>query len=58
MVIILSILSDNALYLCQSISKGFRVTDLNSRVDAWVVTNVDGQTDEQTENWIPISRQT
>ena len=27
----------------QSISNGFRVTDLNSRVDARVVANVDSQ---------------
>ena len=27
---------------CQSILKGFRVTDQNSRVDARVVANVDG----------------
>ena len=33
---------------CRSSSKGFRVTDLNSRVDARVVANVDGRTDEQT----------
>ena len=29
---------------CRSSSKGFRVTDLNSRVDARVVANVDGRT--------------
>ena len=29
---------------CRSNSKGFRVTNLNSRVDARVVANVDGQT--------------
>ena len=28
--------------VCESISKGFRETDLNSRVNARVVTNVDG----------------
>ena len=33
---------------CQSISLGFRVTDLNSRVDARVVANVDGRTYGQT----------
>ena len=48
MVLVLSTLSDNALYFCtkfcQSISLGFRVTDLNIRVDARVVANVDGQT--------------
>ena len=26
---------------CQSISKGFRVTDLDNKVDAWMVANVD-----------------
>ena len=36
---------------CQSISKGFRVTDPDKRVDARVVANVDGQ----TENRIPIA---
>ena len=31
---------------CESISKGFRVTDLNSRVNTMVAANVDaGQTD-------------
>ena len=43
MVLILSILNDNALYLYQVLSKyliGFRVTDLNSRVDARVVTEI------------------
>ena len=29
--------------------KGFRVMDLNSRVDARVVSNVDGRTDVQTD---------
>ena len=41
--LILSILNDNALYLYQVLSKyliGFRVTDLNSRVDARVVTEI------------------
>ena len=33
---------------CQSISKGFRVTDPDSRVDARVVTKVDGRTDKHT----------
>ena len=45
---------------CQSISKGFRVTGPDSRIDARVVTNVDGRTDvrtdERPENRIPISR--
>ena len=43
---------------CQSISKGFRVTDPESRVDARVVTIVDGQMYgriyEWMENRIPI----
>ena len=59
MVLVLSTLSDSVLYLYQVLSKyltGFRVRDLNIRVDARVVTNVDGWTDKQTENWIPISR--
>ena len=46
MVLALCNLSDYALYLsqfCQSISMGFRNTVLDSRVDAWVVPNVDGQ---------------
>ena len=45
MVLVLSTLSDSVLYLyqvlskfCQSISKGFKVTDLNSWIDASVVT--------------------
>ena len=29
---------------CRSSSKGFRVTDLNSKVDTRVVANVDGRT--------------
>ena len=33
---------------CSLYSKGFRVTDLNSRVDARVVANVDGRTDGRT----------
>ena len=36
---------------CRSIPQGFRVTDLNSTVDARVVKNDDGR----TENRIPIS---
>ena len=32
---------------CESISKGLRVTDLNSRVDARVVANIDGRTNSQ-----------
>ena len=39
---------------CQSISKGFTVTELNSRVDATVVADVDGRTNEWIENRIPI----
>ena len=34
---------------CQSISYDFRVTDLNSRVDARVVANVDGGTYGRTD---------
>ena len=67
MALVLSTLSDGVLYLyqknlyfCRSSSKGFRVTDLNSRVDARLVANVDGRTYgrtyERTENRIPISR--
>ena len=63
MVLVLFTSSDSVLYLYQVLSKyltGFRVRDLNIRVDARVVTNVDGWTDrwtdKQTENWIPISR--
>ena len=56
MVLVLFALSDNALYLYQILSKyfpGFTVTDLNSRVDARVVANVDkwkysGGTDGRT----------
>ena len=40
--------SPDSVYMCtmfcQSISLGFRVTDLNIKVDARVVANVDGQT--------------
>ena len=50
-----------ALYICtkfcESISKGFRVTDLNGRVKAKVLAYVDaGRTDiwTPTENQIPI----
>ena len=42
----------NALYLykfCQSISKGFRVTDPDVRVDTRVVASVDVQMDIQTD---------
>ena len=44
-------LSDNALCLYQVllISKGFGVMDLDSRVDARVVANVDGRMYERTE---------
>ena len=51
MELVLSILSDNALYLyhfCQRISYGFKVMDLNSKIDARVVTNVYGRTYERT----------
>ena len=49
---------------CRSSSKDFRVTDLNTSVDARVVANVDGRTygrmdvrtDERMENRIPIER--
>ena len=41
---------------CESISKGFRVTDLNIRVKARVVANVDAQMDARGETLIPISR--
>ena len=40
-------MSDGVLYLYQVLLKyliGFRVTDLNSRVDARVLANVDGRT--------------
>ena len=42
---------------CESISKDFRVTDLNSRVNTRVVTNVDArwmdiQTHARRENWL------
>ena len=43
-------MSDYALYLYQVLPKypkGFRVTDLDSRVDARVVANVDRQTNGQ-----------
>ena len=46
MVLFLSTMSDDALYLYQVLSEyliGFRATDLNSRVDARVVANVDGR---------------
>ena len=56
MVLVLSTLSDNALYLYQVLSKyliGFRITDLNVNVDARVVANVDeltyGRTYVQTD---------
>ena len=45
MVLVLFTSSDNALYLYQvlpKISYGFRVPDLNSRVNPRVVINVDG----------------
>ena len=49
---------------CQSISKGFRVMDLNSRVDARVVANGEertygwtyDRTHKRLENRIPILR--
>ena len=34
--------------VCERFTKGFRVTDQNSRVDARVVANVDGRTDGRT----------
>ena len=34
---------------CKSISKGFRVTDPDGRVDARVVANVDGRTYIRTD---------
>ena len=34
--------------VCQSISQGFSILDMNSRVDARVVANVDGRTDVRT----------
>ena len=34
---------------CENISKGFRVTDLNIRVSAMVVANVDAQMDVLTD---------
>ena len=49
------IILDTCATCCQSISKGFTVTDLNSRVDARVVASVDGRTYERMENRIPIS---
>ena len=39
------IISYICINFCKSISQGFKVTDLNSGVDARVVANVDGQTD-------------
>ena len=42
---------------CESISKGFRVTDLNSMVNARVVANDDaGRTDTRTNGRKPLSR--
>ena len=35
---------------CRGSSKGFRVTELNSRVDARVVANVDGRTYGRTDD--------
>ena len=52
MELVLSTLRDNALYLYQvlsNISYGFRVTDLNIRIDARVVANVDGGTYGRTD---------
>lgn len=34
---------DICIRFCESISKGFSVTDWNSRIDARVVANADGQ---------------
>ena len=39
---------------CKNISNCFRVTDLNIRVEARVVANIDARTDARRENWIPI----
>ena len=54
MILVLCTTYDNymiILYICtrfcQSTAKGFRVTDLNIRVDARVVTIVDGRTNGQ-----------
>ena len=52
MVLVLPTLSDGVLYLYQDLSKylisyGFRVADLNSRVDARVDINVDGWTTDR-----------
>ena len=51
MILVLCTTYDNHLIMhyictrfCKSIAKGFRVTDLNIRVDARVVTIVDGRT--------------
>ena len=43
---------DNDVYqVSRKFSKGFRETDLNIRVDAWVVANVDGRTNgRETES--------
>ena len=58
MILVLSTLPDIMLYvctnICQSISSGFRVTDLNSGFDARVVANVDGWTDVLTDVWMDI----
>ena len=58
MVLILSTLSDNALYLYQVLSKYLRVTELGfqscgpeSKVDARVVANVDGRMYKPTYRW-------
>ena len=51
MALALSTSSNGVLYLYQVLSKylkGFRVTDLNSRVDTRVVANVDGRTYRRT----------
>ena len=37
-----------------SLSKDFRITDPNSRVDAGVDGRMDGRTDERTENQVDI----
>ena len=47
-------MSDSVLYLYQVLLKylmGFIVTDLNCRVDARVVANVDGRTYGRTNGW-------
>ena len=60
MITVLSTLSDNVLFLYQVLPKylliGFGVMDLNSRVNARVVANVDRWMYGQTDNLIPVLR--